>query len=397
MEADRLEMLKAQIKGSITMVELLERCGLTLKRSGTRMVGLCPFHAEKSPSFGVNKASPNFAHCFGCGWSGDQVAFVRKHEGLSFMDALRRVAGLAGVPFPEAGDTTPLPPMKKIVAQPKALEKPEKPRLPPMRMLRDEEIDQLAKARGLNADALWIAAHADKRIGFAMWPKWVTRSGNWVSVCKNHFFKCRCDGPDCLPYEAFPSWCMTDATRNVGEFRRLDNLPYPREKHDPIKAWSTAGKSWPVGAAEIGNRQNVLLVEGGPDGLAAYHFLHAFGQLTRVAVVIMLGGGNRIAEEALGYFAGKRVRIMMDADEIKEQQIQRAGKTHTRRSRAGFDAALRWQTQLIEAGAAVENFDLTGLMRADGKNVKDLNDLALANAATLEDSDIQEAFYDWSF
>ena len=52
---------------------------VTLKRSGRNLLGLCPFHSEKSPSFSVNEAN-QFYHCFGCGEGGDVITFVMKTE-----------------------------------------------------------------------------------------------------------------------------------------------------------------------------------------------------------------------------------------------------------------------------------------------------------------------------
>ena len=71
-----------------------------LKRSGTRWLGLCPFHAEKSPSFSVN-AEQGFYYCFGCQAKGDAISFVRAIEHLDFVDAVRRLADKAGVTIHE--------------------------------------------------------------------------------------------------------------------------------------------------------------------------------------------------------------------------------------------------------------------------------------------------------
>jgi DNA primase len=73
---------------------------VTLRRRGRSAVGLCPFHAEKTPSFTVNEER-GFFHCFGCGEHGDVFAFVMKTESLAFPEAVRRVAQRFGVPLPE--------------------------------------------------------------------------------------------------------------------------------------------------------------------------------------------------------------------------------------------------------------------------------------------------------
>lgn len=79
----------------------------TLKRAGAdSLKGLCPFHEEKSPSFHVTP-SKGLYRCFGCGEGGDAITFIQEMEGLSFPDAARKVAGMAGMELRE--DTTPDP------------------------------------------------------------------------------------------------------------------------------------------------------------------------------------------------------------------------------------------------------------------------------------------------
>jgi len=76
---------------------------LSLKKAGQNYVGLCPFHQEKSPSFSVNPLK-QFFHCFGCGEGGDVFRFLEKIEGLSFSEALSRLAERANIPLPSRGE-----------------------------------------------------------------------------------------------------------------------------------------------------------------------------------------------------------------------------------------------------------------------------------------------------
>ncbi|MGH9032429.1 MAG: DNA primase [Acidimicrobiia bacterium] len=69
---------------------------LALKRVGSRYVGLCPFHAEKTPSFSVNQELGLY-RCFGCDRGGDAITFVREIEHLDFVDAVERLAARAGI------------------------------------------------------------------------------------------------------------------------------------------------------------------------------------------------------------------------------------------------------------------------------------------------------------
>ncbi len=64
---------------------------VTLRKRGANLLGLCPFHTEKTPSFTVSPAK-NLFKCFGCGRGGDTVKFLREHEGFSYPEALRFLA-----------------------------------------------------------------------------------------------------------------------------------------------------------------------------------------------------------------------------------------------------------------------------------------------------------------
>lgn len=73
---------------------------VSLKRRGVNMIGLCPFHSEKTPSFTVSP-SKNIYKCFGCGQGGNAVQFIMEHEGFSFPEALRWLAKKYGIEIEE--------------------------------------------------------------------------------------------------------------------------------------------------------------------------------------------------------------------------------------------------------------------------------------------------------
>jgi DNA primase len=77
-----------------------------LVRKGRRHSGLCPFHAEKTPSFSVVD-DDGFYHCFGCGVHGDAISFLRETEGLEFMEAVERLAEMAGLTVPRSAPQDP--------------------------------------------------------------------------------------------------------------------------------------------------------------------------------------------------------------------------------------------------------------------------------------------------
>ena len=74
---------------------------VTLRRSGRNLVGLCPFHGEKTPSFNVYPDNGSF-YCFGCHVGGDVISFVRKIEKLDYLEAVRFLADRAGLQMPES-------------------------------------------------------------------------------------------------------------------------------------------------------------------------------------------------------------------------------------------------------------------------------------------------------
>ncbi len=86
------------VRSRTDIVELIGRY-LRLKKVGNRYVGLCPFHAEKTPSFSVSPQK-GFFYCFGCQASGDSFTFLMRMEGKTFPEALEDLAARAGVDLP---------------------------------------------------------------------------------------------------------------------------------------------------------------------------------------------------------------------------------------------------------------------------------------------------------
>ena len=85
----------AEVKSKLSVVDVVGET-VTLKKAGTTYKGLCPFHGEKTPSFVVTPARDSWK-CFGCGLGGDVFSFVMQRDGLTFPEALRVLAGKAGV------------------------------------------------------------------------------------------------------------------------------------------------------------------------------------------------------------------------------------------------------------------------------------------------------------
>lgn len=83
-----------------TDIEELVGSYVTLKRAGSNLTGLCPFHSEKTPSFSVSPAK-KFFYCFGCGAGGDAITFVMKAENLDYVQSLEFLAKRAGITIPQ--------------------------------------------------------------------------------------------------------------------------------------------------------------------------------------------------------------------------------------------------------------------------------------------------------
>lgn len=88
---DKIQLMR----DSVDIVGLVSRY-VSLKRAGGNHVGLCPFHAEKTPSFSVSPGRQIFK-CFGCGVGGDAFEFLMRIEGLNFVEAAKRIAAETGI------------------------------------------------------------------------------------------------------------------------------------------------------------------------------------------------------------------------------------------------------------------------------------------------------------
>jgi DNA primase len=90
------------IQDLLARVDIADVVGryVQLKKAGQNLLGLCPFHGEKTPSFTVSP-SKQFFHCFGCGAHGSAIGFLMEHRGLGYVEAIRELAQTVGMPVPE--------------------------------------------------------------------------------------------------------------------------------------------------------------------------------------------------------------------------------------------------------------------------------------------------------
>lgn len=164
----------------------------------------------------------------------------------------------------------------------------------------------------------------------------------------------------------FASWLVSDESRKVAEAHRLDGSPFPpvgslgQRKAHPLKG---SVMSWPVGllprlSADRHRRVPVVLVEGGPDLLAAFALLACLPMAERDFLpVAMLGTGASIGPDAIELLSRREVVIVAHGD------------------KAGADAAARWASQLTKAACTVRvrelpaGLDLNAALSIHGSKV----------------------------
>lgn len=290
----------------------------------------CPWREDRKPSFSVFDEGRSFKD-FSTDEAGDVFSFVMRALDLPFKEAAQWIEGRTGTgPRVETPRPTtilrPHPPKEK---------KPLK--LPALDRGTRDDLEQVARTRGLQSYAVEIAV----RVG-------TLRFGR---VCGER------------------SWILTDASGKLAEARRLDGKPFETVGSlSARKAHTLAGssKSWPCGLTLSEDPPNhsptVLLVEGGPDYLAALDFLVRF-KAQGFRPVAMLGKSNGISSEALDLMAGRRVRIYPHHDP----------------GEGGMGAAHQWAEQLAGVGCKVDGFSFAGLTMSDGQPVTDLNDILFAD------------------
>lgn len=341
-----------EIRERLPMLTVCEREGIEFRREGSNWKGPC-IKCSSTRGFSVHGNRPNHAHCYACGWDGDIFQFWGEKRGVGFSDAVAALAGLCNVgPLPKGIAFE----RKPVIHRPKSLAESGKPDMPQMWRLKPEDKQSLAELRGISIAGI-DAADSFHRVGFAYWPL-DKETGREYSQTK-------------------ASWVITDPERWVAQFRPFKGRYY-RDDEEGVKSLSTRNTNWVIGAAQLEGFQSVILTEGGADMLAAYHFLAGLDLVQKVAVTCIFGTGNNICPEARPYFAGKTVRIFADNDRPKKKET----KTGSYETRAGRDAAARWQHQLEEFARDVGVVDFSELFSPD--EVGDLNDLAKVDTSEID-------------
>ena len=298
-----------------------------------------PWGEDRNPSFSVYDGFQKWKdHATGEG--GDAVDFLQRALNLSKPEACRQFVELAGgrLGAPEVRVQTPKP----AIPEPETLadseeKKTKREAWPQFDHLTFDELEALAVLRSLPFDGLeWAAIDGVLRGTFST-------------------------------LENIRSWIVVSACRKNAQARRLDGKPFDLAGRE-LKAKTLPGSlaQIPVGRYFDTRFPLVVVVEGGPDVLAAYAAIHRLGLLDEVSVCGMLGAGMRIPPGALASMAGRRVRILQHNDS------------------AGYKAADEWAKQLHGFRAKVDIWTPS----ADGA---DLNDVFKLPPEACE-QEIGEAF-----
>jgi len=323
----------------------------------------CPFHEDRTSSFSVfrGRDGGDAFKCFaGCG-GGDAVEFLALATRLPMPEACREFIRLAG----------------GVSSAPKLI-------LPPI-----ESLGQLME-RCLRKTADADEEKAKKREKWPVFESPLTGEDDTPARAMGALAKLRhvsLEGVRLMAargllwfaaWKGKPSWIVTDGERVNAQARRMDGKQWEGIN---AKAQTLRGScaSWPIGLKESTPYPYVLLCEGGPDLLAAHHFIHTHGRKEDTAAVAMLGAGNKIPADAPPLFADRNIPEACYPVQWPEpgEPVQFPCK-HVRifahADNPGRTAAKKWAEQLESTGATVDAADFTGLLMADRSPVKDLND-----------------------
>lgn len=298
------------LKARISLEDLIEACGVQLRRQGRELAALCPFHREKTPSFKVTPSTQLY-YCAGCGAGGDAIQFLRDYYGIGFKDAARRLAEIAGGGIPAANDNVP---------QRAPRQEPEKPRW--------EKLPHAPADASPPPDTLRILRNGEWTDApvVARWA-YRDRAGNLVGwTCRVEFQKSDgTRGKDVIP--------LTWQRREDGTERwRQGAFPEPR----------------PLYGAEMLDahpRANVLLVEGEKAADAARRLLAGRG----ILVLTWPGGCKAVDKADWSPLAGRKIACWPDCD----SQRDRDGQYRPYLQQPGMSAMLRIADILAEHGAEV--------------------------------------------
>lgn len=314
-----------EVRSRIDLVDLIG-AHVRLVRAGRSFKGLCPFHNEKTPSFNVNPER-RIWHCFGCGEHGDCFTFVMKLEGLTFPEALKRLAEKVGVevqvsrPGPSRGEREEM--LQALSAAARFFRTSLDSNPQAISYLAKRQIDPEAAARfGIGyAPASW-----DALSGFLAREK-----VNTAAAAKAGLVGARRDGSY---YDRFRNRLMfpvTDAGDQIVGFGGRDmgeeGPKYLNSPETPVFHKASILYGWPLARRAIAEKGVAIVMEGYLDVISA----HRAGLSNTVASMGTAFGEGHCRLLKLG---ADRVVVCFDSDTAGRKAALSAGETL---ETAGFD------------------------------------------------------------
>ncbi len=309
-------------------IETLIGSYISLKRAGSNLKGLCPFHSEKTPSFTVYPADNSF-YCFGCGAGGDAITFIRLRENLDYPDAVEFLANRAGI---------------TIVRDEKSSYK-SAPKFDRARMLKmnvdaakyyhkclfsDDPDAKAALSYFVDKRKLSLATIKHFGLGYApnsfdLFSKYMLSRGYTYDELIAGFLCGRSDSGRC--FDAFRNRVMfpiIDASGNVIAFggRVMDDSKPKYKNSSDTPVFKKSRNLFALNFARLTCAETMILCEGYMDVIA----MHSAGFTNAVATL-----GTAITSEQARMMSRytKKVIISYDADEAGQKAATRAIKMLT--------------------------------------------------------------------
>lgn len=294
---------------------------VTLRRAGSNLNGLCPFHSEKTPSFTVFPGTQSF-YCFGCGAGGDAISFVMRAENIDYISAVRLLAQRSGITLPEDVTNTG----KKEISRQRILDMNKEAARFFHDCLFDEKIGK--KARDYLMGKRQLSRAIINRFGLGYAP-------NSFNALHDHLKKLGytneemvvgflCGKNDRGAYDYFRNrviFPIIDTTGNVIAFggRVLDDSKPKYLNTSDTPAFKKSKNLFALNFAKNCCSESMILCEGYMDVIA----LHSAGFENAVATL-----GTAITSEQARIFAKytKRVFISYDSDSAGQTAANKAFK-----------------------------------------------------------------------
>ena len=262
-----------------------------------------PFREDRHPSFSVSEDG-QFWNDFGTGDHGDQIGFIATAEGISLKEACHRILELTSTGTASSRGA------HKFAGRPKKLHATssiqKRLHASVIRKLRDgslEELEALIKLR--------------------KFPVWGVEG---LSLLQKRGMLRFLDADDTV------YWCITDSSHRNLQVRRLDGDPcHVGDREVKAKTWPGSKATWPIGLDQVSEFDSVVILEGGPDLLAAAIFcVRELPELVgKIGFLCITGASMRLSREVAAKLNGKAITIVEHADRAGKRASRNWGKQLT--------------------------------------------------------------------